>query len=100
MRNDIQYRQAEGVWYPYYGKVKTSSIQQEVVAILSEQTKLSTHMSITGSDLVQFRAACCAIICFARNVIADMSTVGGARHTMQTSARSAIPADPCAAAAT
>lgn len=83
MRNDIQYRQAEGLWYPYQGKAKTSALQQEVVALVRGQTDLSKLVSTTGSDLVQFRSACAAIIWFVRGVIADMSAIGGAKSFLR-----------------
>ncbi|WP_027152196.1 hypothetical protein [Mesorhizobium sp. WSM2561] len=83
MRNDIQYRQAEGVWYPYQGKTKTSALRQEVATLYSGQADFSKLMSGTGTDLAQLRSACTAIICFARGVIADMSAVGGSRSFLR-----------------
>lgn len=77
MRNSIQYRQAEGLWYPYKGKFKTSSLQQEAAALIRGQREFSKIVMSTGSDLEQFRSACAAIICFVRAVIADMSAVSG-----------------------
>jgi hypothetical protein len=83
MRNDIQYRQAEGVWYPYQGKAKTSVLQQEVVALIAGQADLSKLISSTGSDLSQFRSACAAVICLVRGVIADMSAIGGSKSFLR-----------------
>jgi len=83
MRNDIQYRQAEGVWYPYQGKAKASVLQQEVAALVSGKTDLSKLISANGSDLVRFRSVCTAIICLVRGVIADMSAVGGAKSFLR-----------------
>jgi len=83
MRNDIHYRQMGGVWYPYQGKARTSALQQEVGALVSGQTDLSKLVYATGSELVQFRSACIAIICLARGVIDDMSEVGGAKSFLR-----------------
>ncbi len=77
MRNSIQYRQAEGVWYPYRGKIKTSALQQQAVSIINGQVKLNNLVLSTESDLERFRCACTSIICFTREVIADMSEIGG-----------------------
>ncbi|ABC91690.1 hypothetical protein RHE_CH02923 [Rhizobium etli CFN 42] len=83
MRNDIQYRQAEGVWYPYQGKAKTSALQQEVAAVIGGQVGLSQVLSVSGGDLFQFRSACVAVVCFVRGVIADMSAVGGPKSFLR-----------------
>lgn len=83
MRNDIQYRQAEGVWYPYQGKTKTSAIQHEALALIEDQTELSSFMSSSGNDLRQFRSTCAAIICFVRGIITDMSAIGGAKSFLR-----------------
>ncbi len=83
MRNNIQYRQAEGVWYPYIGKAKTSSLQQDVEAIIDGNGELSKILSPGENDLSQFRSACCSIICFARDVIDDMSSIGGAKSFLR-----------------
>jgi len=83
MRNNIQYRQAEGVWYPYVGKMKTSALQQDVEALFEQGGDLTKLMSSNGTDLVQFRSACSSIICFARAVIDDMSTIGGAKSFLR-----------------
>ena len=79
MRNDIQYRQAEGVWYPYQGKSKTAALRQEVLMLLRGEADISKLTSTTGTDLVLFRSACAAIICFVRRVIADMNEIGGSK---------------------
>lgn len=83
MRNDIQYRQAEGVWYPYHGKSKTTSLEQEVAAVVSGKGELHKLLSTGGADLAQFRSACCAVICFARRIIDDMSVIGGAKSFLR-----------------
>jgi len=83
MRNDIQYRQTEGVWYPYQGKSKTSSLQQEVEALVSGQGEMHKLVSLAGNDLAQFRSACCAIICFARGIIDDMSDIAGPKSFLR-----------------
>jgi hypothetical protein len=83
MRNDIQYRQTEGVWYPYHGKAKTAALQQEVLTLVTGQANLSKLISVTGNDLLLFRSACTAVICFVRSVIADMSAVGGAKSFLR-----------------
>ncbi len=83
MRNDIQYRQAEGVWYPYQGKAKTATLQAEIAAAIGGQVGLSTLISASGTDLVQFRCACIAIVCFVRGVIADMTAVGGSKSFLR-----------------
>jgi hypothetical protein len=83
MRNEIQYKQSEGVWYPYRGRAKSTTLQQEVLAILRGTTDLSKIISAAGSDLELFRSACTATICLVRGVIADMSAVGGSKHFLR-----------------
>lgn len=83
MRNDIHYRQAEGVWYPYQGKTKASSIQQEVRVLLTGSADFSKLVSVTGSSLVRFRAACLAVVCLARAVLDDMEKIGGAKSFLK-----------------
>ena len=83
MRNEIQYRQAEGIWYPYQGKAKTEALQQEVQTLVKGDADLAKLVSATGNELLLFRSACVAIICLVRGVIADMSAVGGARSFLR-----------------
>jgi hypothetical protein len=83
MRNDIQYRQTEGVWYPYQGKSKTSSLQHDVAALLGGGGELTKFLSSGAGDLAQFRSACYAVVCFARGIIDDMSNIGGAKSFLR-----------------
>lgn len=83
MRNDIQYRQAEGVWYPYLGKSKTTSLEQEVAALVSGKGDLHKLLLSGGSDLAQFRSGCLAIIYLARGIIDDMSDIAGAKSFLR-----------------
>lgn len=83
MRNDIQYRQAEGVWYPYHGKSRGSTLQQAVADLIDGKSDFAKLISCTGSDLVRFRSACVAIIYFVRSIITDMSAVGGPKSFLR-----------------
>lgn len=83
MRNDIQYRQAEGVWYPYQGKLKTASLEKDVGDLLTGKAEMHKILSSSGADLAQFHSACCAVICFARGIIKDMSDIGGAKSFLR-----------------
>ncbi|WP_139217670.1 hypothetical protein [Phyllobacterium sp. CL33Tsu] len=83
MRNDIHYRQAEGVWYPYQGKAKTSALQQELTSAIDGRVLFSELVTASGSDLLQFRSACIAVICLGRGIIADMSAVGGSKSFLR-----------------
>ncbi len=83
MRNDIQYRQAEGVWYPYQGRAKTSSLAHDVANIMAGDMDILQFMSNSGNDLARFRSSCLAIICFVRNVISDMSAIGGPKSFLR-----------------
>lgn len=79
MRNNIQYRQAEGLWYPYRGKMKTAILQQDVQLLIEEAYSYEKYMSPVTDDLDRFKAACSAIISFARAIIGDMARVGGSK---------------------
>lgn len=83
MRNDIQYRQAEGLWYPYRGKAKTANFQQDVAALTLGKLELDKILTASGDDLAHFRSACMAVISLARGVIEDMSSLGGPKSFLQ-----------------
>jgi hypothetical protein len=83
MRNEIQYRQSEGVWYPYQGRAKATAFQNEIFVFLEQEADLSRLVRASGSDLELFRSACFAVICLVRGVIADMSVVGGPKHFLR-----------------
>lgn len=80
MRNEIQYRQGEGLWYPYQGKAKMSELRKEILTVFNEETNQSSFSHGSESDLKTFRAACLATIYLARGVIADMREVGGQKN--------------------
>lgn len=77
MRNDINYKQAEGVWYPYKGRARTSELSNLVTQAMSETTDYNQFLISSGSDLVRFRSGCLFLISFARAVIRDLSKTGG-----------------------
>ena len=77
MRNNIQYRQAEGVWYPYTGRSKASGLYQQIVSILEGNIDFHVPLMASGDDLQRFRSACTAVIILARGVLADLGRAGG-----------------------
>jgi hypothetical protein len=77
MRNNIQYRQEEGVWYPYKGRSKASSLHQEIVSILEGGVDFQVPLKASGDDLQRFRSACAAVIILAHGVLSDLSGAGG-----------------------
>jgi hypothetical protein len=77
MRNEIHYRQSSGVWYPYTGKSKTSDLSVDISKVLSGGIEASSLLGVVGDDLVRFRAACLFLVALTRDVLADLSSVGG-----------------------
>lgn len=84
MRNNIQYRQSDGVWYPYPGRrLRTTEIETQVTALREGKLELDVMLSATGDDLSLFRAACMAVIILGRGVLADLSRSAGPRGFLQ-----------------
>ncbi len=77
MRNNIQYRSGEGLWYPYRGKLRTEALQQEIRSLMDGETNLQACLKTSGAELDQFRSACSAIIVLTRSIISDMARIGG-----------------------
>ncbi len=80
MRNEIQYRQGEGLWYPYQGKAKISELKREIQKVFNDETNHNSFVRRSESELKSFCSACVAIIYLARGVIADMREVGGQKN--------------------
>ncbi|MDZ4393100.1 hypothetical protein [Cypionkella sp.] len=83
IRNEIQYRQSEGVWYPYTGKLKVAALQAQVDLLRRGKLDFSQIVSSNVTGLSQFELACVAIILFSRNVLADMQAVGGSKSYLR-----------------
>ncbi|GBF58595.1 hypothetical protein PbB2_02281 [Candidatus Phycosocius bacilliformis] len=77
MRNNIQYRQNYGTWYPYHGRSKTSNFLSEVNRVTSDAASFSSFTHIPGDDITNFKHACLAIIVYSKGVIADLHRIGG-----------------------
>ena len=77
MRNEIHYRQAEGVWYPYRGRSKTSELCSDASRALNGGLDLDVLLSANGDDLSKFRCACLFVIAYARQSLDDLSGIGG-----------------------
>lgn len=79
MRNDINYRQSEGVWYPYRGKSRTSDLSNAISQAVLDTYDYTIFLSTTGDELLRFRAACLFIICLVRRIITDLANTGGSK---------------------
>lgn len=79
MRNDINYRQAEGVWYPYRGRSKTSELSNLISSANLDSYDYTKLLNSSGSDLVRFRSGCLFLICFIRGVLTDLANNGGTK---------------------
>jgi hypothetical protein len=78
MRNDINYRQTEGLWYPYRGNHKSGNLVAEIRSMLTGEIGVDEVIDRAGNDMVRLRAACCFVILVARGVLAELNGVGGA----------------------
>lgn len=83
MRNDINYRQSKGVWYPYASKAKTSSICQARDSMMSGAAGLDAILMGGADELSRFRAACMFVAHLAREMLADMGKIGGAKSFLK-----------------
>ncbi|MGA0597180.1 hypothetical protein [Enterovirga sp. CN4-39] len=80
MRNNIQYRQAEGVWYPYPGRrLRTVDIESQITLLREGKLDIEVVLKATGDELSLFRSACLAVAIFGRGVISDLSQSSGPR---------------------
>lgn len=77
MRNNIQYRQEEGVWYPYKGKMKTSLLSSEIKLVVQNDQFIGPNAFVAGNDIANFKSACFSIISFSRSILNDIKNVGG-----------------------
>lgn len=83
MRNSIQYRQSEGVWYPYKGKNKTSQIESEISEITAGKRQVLDYLAPVSDDIIRLRHVCFALIVFARGVLVDMAAVAGQKSFLK-----------------
>lgn len=83
MRNDIQYRQTEGLWYPYKGKNRSTEFSMQTLALLDGKKSVNDFFAIPDDNLGNFRAACSFVIVFARDILADMSHIAGAKSFLR-----------------
>lgn len=83
MRNDIQYRQAGGLWYPYTGRKKATSLCASVKHLLADETSVELSIDRSGDDLTRFHSACTFVIVFARQILADLANASGARSFLK-----------------
>lgn len=79
MRNDIQYRQAEGIWYPYSGKEKAADFIVDIQKLVKNSIDLQIPLKCVGNNLLRFRYACYFIIIFARGILADLGSVASSK---------------------
>lgn len=77
IRNDIHYRQGEGLWYPYSGRRKSAEFALTVSQYLDGNADPSVMLGQTGDNLNRFHAACAFVIILAREVITDLANVSG-----------------------
>lgn len=77
IRNNIQYRQSGGVWFPYSSKEKISSFKGIVEGLTSATVDLNVYLEDEGSEIERFRNACCCVILLARKTINSISEIGG-----------------------
>lgn len=83
IRNDIQYRQSEGLWFPYGGRRKTSDLAATSAALIGD-TRLAEDVLTSSTDILsRFDAACSFIITLARQMLTDLSNIGGAKHFLK-----------------
>lgn len=83
MRNEIQYRQGEGVWYPYKNKDKTALLQSKIIEICEGSLDLKDILKQSGDELSNFKLSCFSIILFVRGVVEDMIDVGGPKSFLK-----------------
>lgn len=76
MRNDINYRQGEGLWYPYAGRYSSSELCARVTSLLNGEIDFKEPLAVTGTNLQRFRAACFFVILLARGTLQDLNDVG------------------------
>lgn len=94
MRNEIHYRQAAGVWHPYKGRAKTSELSSAISKVLTPPPDAASLLGTVGDDLVRFRSTCMFVITFARQILLDLSTIGGPKTFLnygQTQFEAAYP---------
>lgn len=83
MRNDIQYRQTEGLWFPYTGRKKTVDFARHVTDILCDTKKTEDVLACQNDNLSRFQAACSFVVVLARQMLSDLSQVGGAKSFLK-----------------
>lgn len=82
-RNDIQYRQSDGLWFPYTGRKKTSDLVTLSAMLLDDNSKAEDVLLYSADSLSRFGAACSFVIVLARQTMADLSQVGGAKNFLK-----------------
>lgn len=77
MRNDIQYRQTEGVWYPYKGKQRSADLADKALTLLSGERTAEELAVLSGDALCRFGAGCSFTIALGREVLSDLANASG-----------------------
>lgn len=95
MRNDIQYRQTEGVWYPYKGNQRSSDLADKALALLNGEKIAEELADVSGDALCRFGAGCSFTIALGREVLSDLSNAAGPHSFLrfgQTQFERSLPA--------
>lgn len=83
MRNDVQYRQAEGVWFPYVGKTKSATLIDDMVQMTKGAITAENLSQRTGSELERFWAGSLFVVALGRIALDDLNKVCGARSSFK-----------------
>lgn len=72
-RNDLQYRQAYGAWFPYRdGRMTVERIVDRVRDVVSGAVDIEQFEYRSADDITAFSESCLALICATRMTLVDM----------------------------
>lgn len=74
-RNDIQYRQSFGVWYPYKGRKKVKDLCEDVESVIKGNWNLKEGVKWKEDDIDRFWSACLCLVVIMRLTLSDMRSV-------------------------
>lgn len=80
-RNDINYRQAHGVWYPYKSTLTNNYLSQRISDVLEGRILFDALDLVSSKPVTAFHETCLAVIVLARTVLADLANRAEGRRS-------------------
>ena len=72
LRNNIQYRQGYGLWFPYSNELTVQKVEARIRAAMKTENPFVAFDCSNNNDLISFYESCCFLVAVARGVLSDL----------------------------